>query len=285
MSKLRIALVQMLVGANKAQNLATASSFVAKAKQGGAELVVLPECFNCPYGTSFFPEYAESLTPGNASFDCMAEAARSNGVWLVAGSVPEQFVAPNSEKKLFNSSMIFSPRGELVAVHRKIHLFRINTEAVKFDEGEVLTAGDTPTVVSVNNDVTCGVGICFDIRFPQLALEYVRQGTSFLVYPGAFNMVTGPVHWELLAKARAVDCQQFVLLCSPARDDTASYVAWGHSMVVDPWGTVLAEAGVGEELVFATMDFSTVASTRQRVPALKGTRTDLYAMEWSAARK
>lgn len=275
----------MLVGANKAQNLSTASNYIAKAKSQGAELVVLPECFNCPYGTSFFPEYAEPLKPGNASFDCMAEAARSNSVWLVAGSIPEEVITPDSEKKLFNSSMIFSPLGELVSVHRKIHLFRINTETVKFDEGEVLTGGDSPTVVPISDGVSCGVGICFDIRFPQLALEYVRQGTSFLVYPGAFNVVTGPVHWELLAKARAVDSQQFVVLCSPARDESASYVAWGHSMVVDPWGTVIAEAGVGEEVIFATLDLSTIASTRQKVPALKGTRTDLYAMEWNLARK
>lgn len=281
MSKLRVALVQMLVGANKAHNLASASSFIAQAKQGGAELVVLPECFNCPYGTSFFPDYAEPLTPGNASFDCMAEAARANNVWVLAGSVPE-VASLNSENKLFNSSMIFNPLGELVSIHRKVHLFRINTETVKFDEGEVLTAGDTPTVVSLNADVSFGVGICFDIRFPQLALEYVRQGTSFMVYPGAFNMVTGPVHWELLAKARAVDSQQFVVLCSPARDVTASYVAYGHSLVVDPWGTTIAEAGEGEELIFATMDLSMISTTRQRVPALKGTRSDLYTMKWGA---
>lgn len=274
---MRVALVQMLVGSCKASNLTKAANFISKAKQQGAEFVVLPECFNSPYGTKFFPEYAEPILPGNTSFDCIAEAARINKVWVLAGSIPE---VEESSKKLFNSSMCFNPLGELVAVHRKVHLFRINSETVKFDEAEVLTAGDAPTVVDLGDGVSCGLGICFDIRFPQLSLEYVRRGTTFLVYPGAFNKVTGPAHWELLARARAVDSQQFVILCSPARDETASYVAWGHSMIVDPWGTVIAEAKEGEELLMATLDLTQVSATREKVPALRGTRHDIYDLGW-----
>mmetsp|Transcript_24830 Transcript_24830/g.28914 ORF Transcript_24830/g.28914 Transcript_24830/m.28914 type:complete len:187 (-) Transcript_24830:57-617(-) len=186
--------------------------------------------------------------------------------------------------------MIFNPEGLLVGVHRKVHLFRLNTEAVKFDEGEVLTGGDRATLVPLRipgaDDIIqtalCGIGICFDIRFPQLALHYTKSGSSLMVFPGAFNMVTGPVHWELLAKARAVDSQQHVVLCSPARDESAGYVAYGHSLVVDPWGTVVAQAGAGEELVVCDVDLAQSEVVREKIPALKGTRDDLYELNWKS---
>ena len=157
------------------------------------------------------------------------------------------------------------------------------------DEGEVLTAGDTPTVFEAKkseehstlpDNFKIGVGICFDIRYPQLATYYHQQNTSLLVYPGAFNMVTGPIHWIFAARCRAVDCQQFVAVCSPARDTSAGYVAYGHSAVVDPWGEVLVEAGEGEEIVATDIDFEKLASIRGRLPINAGTRNDLYKLDW-----
>lgn len=277
-SKIRVALCQMLVGSCKQQNIAKAVSMIAAAKRDQqADLVVLPECFNSPYGTKFFPEYAEPIAPGNETFDHISAAARDSQVCVIAGSIPER----QPDGTLYNSSMIFDADGKLMDVYRKIHLFKIHTPALSFDEGEVLTAGSKLSVVRLGSDGPLfGIGICFDIRFPQEAIAYTERGTSFLVYPGAFNMVTGPAHWELLARARAVDNQQFVLLCSPARDEQAGYVAWGHSLVVDPWGNVLAEASEKEETIVCDIDLSLVSSTRDKVPSLKGTRRDLYTTEW-----
>jgi nitrilase len=288
-TKLRIAACQMAVGKDKAANVATALKMIAAAKATHqAQVVVLPECFNCPYGTKYFRDYAEPIpavgttVAGAApSSDCgssvlsMANAAKEHGVWLVAGSIPE--VAGGD---IYNASMTFSPDGTLCGLHRKIHLFKLNTDTVKFDESEVLTAGDAPTVVPTPHG-KIGVGICFDIRFPQLSMFYQTAGTSLLVYPGAFNMVTGPAHWELSARARAVDAQQFVCLCSPARDTSAEYVAYGHTMIVDPWGNVVAKAVEGEEaIVAAEVDMAQCVDIRSKLPTMAGTRNDLYSLSW-----
>jgi predicted amidohydrolase len=314
MPSVRLALCQMAVTAVKAANLAKATSMIAAARaEHNADVVVLPECFSCPYGTKFFPEYAEPIPPVGAGTDqiaaqgahfqsalALSRAAAANGVWLVGGSVPEEVLPsppsaaaapPSGRRTLFNSCMIFSPDGVLRAVHRKVHLFRINTETVKMDEGDVLTAGDSPTVVDVaplpgananaaHAAFSMGVGICFDIRFPLLAAYYHERGTSLLVYPGAFNMVTGPPHWLFAARSRAVDAQQFVAVCSVARDTKADYVAYGHSAIVDPWGDVVAEAGEGEQIVAADVDMQRLASVRARLPITAGVRRDLYQLAW-----
>ena len=139
----------------------------------------------------------------------------------------------------YNTSMVISPRGRLEHTHRKIHLFKINSDTVRMDESEVLSAGCEARVVSLAPEwpgVKMGVSICFDVRFPQLASAYAEQGSSLIVVPGAFNLVTGPAHWHLAARSRAVDTQQHVCMCSPARDVSAGYVAYGHSVVVSPWG-------------------------------------------------
>jgi predicted amidohydrolase len=295
---LRIALCQMAVTADKARNVERAANeIIAAARAKGTSdvktgLVVLPECFNCPYGTKYFGDYAEALP--SLGTDCVnlsateakrfptaaaiAKAAADEKVWVVAGSIPER----DDAGKLYNTSMTFSPDGTLRGLHRKIHLFKINTETVKFDEAEVLTAGNSPTVVEMPEvGLKVGVGICFDIRYPQLAMHYHVQNTNLLVYPGAFNMVTGPAHWELAAKSRAVDGQQFVAVCSPARDASADYVAYGHSLVVDPWGEVVATAEGGEATtVFAELDLGKVKSVRARLPITAGLRGDIYDLQW-----
>ncbi|KAK7198212.1 nitrilase [Novymonas esmeraldas] len=275
-STLPVTLCQMAVTRDKAANVKKAVTMIAEAAKRGSKLAVLPECFNCPYGTKYFGEYSESLAPGNETYDAMSHCAKEHNIWVVAGSIPEK----TADGKLFNSSMTFGPDGALKHIHRKVHLFRINTETVRFDEGEVLTAGDEAAAVTLDEHTKFGVGICFDIRYPLQAWNYTKQGTSFIVYPGAFNMVTGPAHWQLTARARAVDNQQYVLLCSPARDTSAEYVAWGHSMVVDPMGNVLCELDETEGFVDYTMDLSLIADTRNRIPILKGIRDDLYSLDW-----
>ncbi|KJE95623.1 nitrilase [Capsaspora owczarzaki ATCC 30864] len=268
----KIALVQMLCGADKQANLDNAASHIETAADNGAKLVILPECFNSPYGTKFFPEYAEPI-PG-PSTSALAAVAKKRGIYLIGGSIPER-----DQDKLYNTSTVFDTRGELIAKHRKVHLFDIDVPGkIRFQESETLTAGNALTVVETEF-CKIGLAICYDIRFPELALLSVKQGCKFLVYPGAFNMTTGPMHWELLARARAVDNQAFVAVVSPARDVDSGYVAWGHSTVVNPWGDIVAKTDHTPGIVYADIDLSIVDAARSAIPVQFQKRTDMYKVE------
>jgi len=273
---LRVALIQLRVGRDKAANVANAVRLVGAAAAQGARLVVLPECFQTPYGTAFFPEYAE-VVPGGLTSEAMRGAAMEHRVTLVAGSIPEA-----QDGKVFNCSAAWGADGALLGKYRKMHLFRLNTEKVTFDEGETLTAGDRLATFEAHG-LTFGMGICFDVRFAEFALSYNRLGATVLLYPGAFNMVTGPAHWLLHARARAVDTQSYVIMCAPARDpdSVSGYVAYGHSVVVDPWGDVLAEAGEDEEIIYADVDPARVAAVRRQLPIESGRRHDLYGVHFT----
>jgi omega-amidase len=187
----------------------------------------------------------------------------------------------------------FDRNGKMLAKHRKVHLFDIDVPGgIRFKESDALAPGQSLTVfegpkptghgTERTYDVPAlrvGVAICYDIRFPELSMAMTRNGgASLLVFPGAFNMTTGPAHWELLARARAVDNQVFVALCSPARwDEKASYTPWGHSTVVDPWGTVIATTGHAPDLVVVDIDMTRVPQVRTAIPTSKQRRDDVYA--------
>ena len=178
--------------------------------------------------------------------------------------------------------MAWGADGSLLGKYRKMHLFKLNTEQVKFDESETLTAGDRLAEFDANG-LKIGMGICFDLRFGEFALNYNRRGVNVLCYPGAFNMVTGPPHWQLHAKARAVDTQSYVMMCSPARDpdSVSGYVAYGHSIVVDPWGEVLVEAGEDETIVYAEVDLQRITEVKSKLPIDSGRRHDLYSISFT----
>ncbi|CAG5116135.1 unnamed protein product, partial [Candidula unifasciata] len=246
MTKFKLAMVQMAVGMSKSENVAHAVKLISQAASAGANIVTLPECFNSPYGTKHFPEYAEEI-PG-PSTQALAEAAEENSVFVVGGSIPER-----DGDRLFNTCTVFDPRGELVTKHRKVHLFDIDVPGrITFKESEVLSPGNKLTIFQTPY-CSVGVGICYDIRFAEMAQVYASKGCSLLLYPGAFNMTTGPAHWELLQRARALDNQVFVATASPARDASAGYIAWGHSSVVNPWGEVIATTDEAESIVYANI--------------------------------
>ncbi|XP_034036497.1 omega-amidase NIT2 [Thalassophryne amazonica] len=271
MSKFRLAVVQMKVSGVKAENLSAARRLVKEAAGAGSSLVLLPECFNSPYGTSFFAEYSERM-PGEST-QVLSETAKENHVYLVGGSIPEE-----DGGKLYNSCPVFGPDGEMILKHRKIHLFDIDVPGkIRFQESETLSPGNS---LSVFETPFCkvGVGICYDIRFAELAQLYSRKGCQLLVYPGAFNMTTGPAHWELLQRGRALDNQVYVATASPARDETASYVAWGHSTVVNPWGEVISKAGPEEAIIYADIDLQYLADIRKQIPVISQRRDDLYSV-------
>jgi omega-amidase len=193
---MRIALAQLKVVSDKAVNLARARSTIQEAASHGAQLVVLPECFNSPYGTQYFDAYAETLSDG-PSFTCLSQAAKESNVIVVGGSIPER-----THDALYNTCLVFNEHGQLVGKHRKVHLFDIDIPGkITFQESKVLTAGNELTHVDTKYG-RVGIGICYDVRFPEMAMIAARKGCVAMIYPGAFNMTTGPLHWELLARAR-----------------------------------------------------------------------------------
>ncbi|CAO3573461.1 unnamed protein product [Mortierella alpina] len=268
----KLALVQLAVGADKDANLANARTHVLEAASKGANLIVLPECFNSPYGTNYFPEYAESLKEG-PSVKALSAMAKDAKAYLIGGSIPERDL---TDDKVYNTCTVYNPEGELIATHRKVHLFDIDVPGkIRFQESETLTAGKQLTHVDTEFG-KIGVGICYDIRFPEPAMIAARKGCFAMIYPGAFNMTTGPLHWELLQRARAVDNQMYVAACSPARDVSANYHAWGHSTIVGPAGDVIQTTDEKQSIVYADLDLAKMNEFRQSIPLNNQRRFDLY---------
>ncbi|MFE4856180.1 carbon-nitrogen family hydrolase [Streptomyces sp. NPDC056670] len=233
-------------------------------EQRGSDLVVLPELWTVgAFAYERFADEAESLagapagTPVGATVREMSDAARETGVWLHAGSVPER----GADGTLYNTSLVFSPDGELVRSYRKIHRFG-------FDRGEAVLMGAGSQLVTVPlPELTLGLATCYDLRFPELFRGLVDAGAHAFVVPAGWPE-RRRAHWTLLARARAVENQAYVLACGTAGTHAGVEQA-GHSIVVDPWGEVLAEAGAGEEVLTVSLDPARVAETREVFPALK----------------
>ncbi|KAL5728651.1 omega-amidase [Ranunculus cassubicifolius] len=275
-TKFKIALCQLAVTKDKERNIIHARKAIEEAAQKGADLVLLPEIWNSPYSNDSFPVYAEDIDSGgdtSPSTAMLSEVAQRLQITIVGGSIPER-----SGDKLYNTCCVFGKDGKLRAKHRKLHLFDIDIPGkITFKESETLTAGENPTIV--DTDVgRIGIGICYDIRFEELAMLYAARGAHLLCYPGAFNMTTGPLHWELLQRARAADNQLYVATCSPARDPLGGYVAWGHSTLVGPFGEVLATTEHDEAIVIAEIDYSQVDLRRTNLPLGTQKRGDLYQL-------
>ncbi|XP_059610882.1 omega-amidase NIT2-like isoform X2 [Phlebotomus argentipes] len=282
---LRVALLQLKVGKNKEENVSRA---IEKLRSAVAEhgpnsstwtsknknfLCILPECFNSPYGVKYFNEYAETIPDGYTSRE-ISKAAKELGIYLIAGSIPEREAEGSST--LYNTSTIWSPDGEMIGKYRKMHLFDIDIPGqIRFQESETLSPGNSLTTFAID-EAKIGLGICYDIRFEELARLYRNDGCNFLVYPGAFNMTTGPLHWTLLGRARASDTQSFVATVSPARDEASDYVAYGHSSLIDPWAHVLVDAEAPEATVVKDLDFSECEKVRAQIPISRQRREDIY---------
>ena len=266
---MKTALIQMPVIKDKAENLARAAKEVQRAAADGAELAILPEMFCCPYSNASFRANAEEA--GGRIHTAMAEAARKAGLWLVAGSMPEL-----ADGKIYNTSFVFDSSGHQVAFHRKVHLFDIDVQGgQRFFESETLSAGNRATVFDTPFG-RLGLCICFDIRFPELARVMALAGAQAMIVPAAFNLTTGPAHWELAFRQRAVDNQFFTLGVAPARDEEGTYVSYGNSIACDPWGTVIARAGSGEEQLLVELDFSRNEAVRRQLPLLSARRPAVY---------
>lgn len=241
---------------------------------------MLPEFFNSPYSIAEVPQHAETLLPSpptkeqSPTFHALAALAAESRAYLLGGSIPEYVPAT---EKYHNTSLLFSPQGRLLATHRKVHMFDIDIPGkITVRESDALSPGNKITLVDIPPYGKIALAICYDIRFPELATIAARKGCFLLLYPGAFNLTTGPLHWSLQARARAMDNQLYVGLCSPARDMEASYHAWGHSLIVDPNAAVMAEAGEGEETVYADLKVGAIEETRKGIPIYSQRRFDVY---------
>ncbi|WP_077367919.1 carbon-nitrogen hydrolase family protein [Anaerosalibacter sp. Marseille-P3206] len=269
MGKMKVGICQMIVKEDKDENIKRASNMIRNAASNGSDIIVLPEMFNCPYENKYFPMYAEEF-PGKTT-NTLARLSKELGVYIVGGSIPEK-----DNNIIYNTSYIYNREGNLVGKHRKVHLFDIQVEnGIKFKESDTLGYGKEVTVFPTEF-CKIGVAICYDMRFPELIRLMALEGAEVIIVPAAFNMTTGPAHWELLVRTRALDNQVYFIAASPARNQSASYHAYGHSSVVNPWGTVISEADEKECIIYGDIDLELVQRVRRELPLLNHRRTDLY---------
>ena len=263
----KIALCQMLVTPEKEQNMKRAGECIAEAAENGSKVICLPEIWNCPYDVKLFGNYAEPEDGPSVVF--MSSVAKKYGVYLVGGSIPELAETDDDKKgasHVYNTSFVFSPSGEMIAKHRKVHLFDIDIEnGIRFKESDFFSAGDSLTLFDTEMG-KMGLAICFDVRFPEMFREMTRAGAEIIFLPASFNMTTGPVHWELLIKSRALDNQLYLAACASARNENASYLSWGHSCVATPWGELAASADEKESIAYAEIDRRFLKKVRREIP-------------------
>lgn len=269
---LTAALCQMAVLPDKDTNLKTAREMVKQAADQGARLISLPEMFNGSYQPRVMEQNAE-LYPGKTS-DFLASLAQELQITLVGGSIAEK----DRNGRLYNTSFVFGPRGELLARHRKMHLFDIDIPGkVTFQESSVLSAGNDLQIFEVDG-IKAAVIICYDVRFPEIFRILADRNVEVVLVPAAFTIPTGTVHWEITMRTRAIDNQIFLLAISPARVPESDYQPWGHSLIADPWGQISGEAQLAPEIIVRNLDLGRLAEVRAELPLLQHRRTDLYQL-------
>lgn len=203
-----------------------------------AQLIVLPECFLCQIAPNSLKSASEMIPTGFACTQ-LAKTAKELGVFIVGGTIVEK--ESMESDKMFNTVTVWSPEGQLVTKYRKLHSFDVNLPDLQVNESKFCGHGNDLVTFDIGG-FRAGLGVCYDLRFEEMAKLLRLKGCNLLLYPGAFNMITGPVHWEILQRARAIDNQCYVATISPSRNKHQGYVSYGYSMIVDPWGTVLNSA-------------------------------------------
>ncbi len=267
---MNIAALQMVSSTRLAHNLERAHALLAQAAAAGAELAVLPEYF-CLLGQRDTDKLQIQEAFGSGPIqDFLAGAARTFGLWIVGGTLP---LTVGDGSRVRNTSLVFDPTGACVARYDKIHLFRFDNGRERYDESRVLERGDTPVLFELpardGRVWRIGMSVCYDLRFPELYRGYAARGADLLLVPSAFTATTGEAHWELLLRARATENLAYVLAPAQGGQHENGRRTWGHSMLVDPWGKVLAEQAGGEAVVAGTLDAERLAQARQQLPALE----------------
>ncbi len=267
---MKVATVQMVSTADVNANLRQARALLEEAAETGAELAVLPEYF-CLIGHSDADKLAIREPFGVGPLQTfLAEAAHTLGLWIVGGTLP--LTAPQDDR-VYNSSLAFNPQGQCVARYDKIHLFRFDNGREAYDESRVLAAGSTPTTFSLASRDghlwQIGLSVCYDLRFPELYRHYATQGVDLILVPSAFTYTTGAVHWEVLLRARAIENLAFVAAAAQGGTHPNGRRTWGQSVLIDPWGQVLAQRAQEPGVVCAELDCGQLAHHRTQLPALQ----------------
>jgi predicted amidohydrolase len=269
--RIRVACVQMTSRQDKAANLERAESLVARAASTGADVVVLPEKWNLIGSADDYRAAAEPLD-GGPSVEAMSRWARSLGITLVGGSITER---REGREKLSNTSCVFDPEGALVALYRKIHLFDVEVGGQVYRESEAEEPGTEPVVARVE-DWAVGLTVCYDVRFPELYRILALEGAELVTVPAHFTMPTGKDHWHVLLRARAIENQYYVAAAGQVGETLPGKPAYGRSLIVDPWGIVLAQAPDEETVIGSEIDRARLRDIRAKLPSLANRQADAY---------
>jgi len=263
-SLLRVACIQMCSGDDVDANLARAGEWLKQAADQGVELALLPENFAFMSLDDSVRHAIAEPEAGSGILDYLSRRAREYGMTVIGGSVP--LTHPDSGK-IRNACPAFSYRGDLLGVYDKIHLFDVDLENESYRESDTIVAGDTPVLVKVK-DYDIGLSICYDIRFPELYRYYANEGCHILTVPAAFTVPTGMAHWETLLRARAIENQAYVLAAAQWGEHPGGRKTWGHSMMIDPWGDVMAKQEEGEGVIVVDLDMAFLRRIREALPVL-----------------
>ena len=266
---MKVAAIQMVSAIAREANLARAHALLGEAAAAGAELAVLPEYF-CMMGARDTDKLALRETAGAGTVQgFLADAAREFGLWIVGGTLP---LESGDETHVFNSSLAYAPDGERVARYDKIHLFFFDNGRERYDERRVIAPGAQSVCFDLpsrdGHRWRIGMSVCYDLRFPELYRALARQGAELLLVPSAFTRTTGAAHWEVLLRARAIENLAWVVAPAQGGTHENGRQTWGQSMVVDPWGTVVAERAVDEGVVLFEVDAQQIERARAQLPAL-----------------
>jgi deaminated glutathione amidase len=268
---LRAAVVQLNSGDDVERNLETAERLVRAAAADGAELVGLPEKWNLLGSGKALLAGAEPLDGPNLS--AARSWARELEIHLVCGSIAER---AEGEEPLFNTSVLVGPEGADLAVYRKIHMFDVEVGGVSYRESEYERGGEEIVIATVADGARIGLTVCYDLRFPELYRILAVRGARVIAVPSAFTFPTGRDHWEVLLRARAIENQAFLIAPNQVGEAPPHYRSWGHSAIVDPWGTLLAVAPDEECFVAAELDFAAQDEVREKLPSLANRRPQTY---------
>jgi deaminated glutathione amidase len=269
---MRVAAVQLNSTEDKDRNIATADRLTRAAAADGATLVLLPEKFNVLGTHEGYLRGAETLQSGQA-VDWARSTARELGIDLVAGSIVER---REGREKLGNTSIHFGPDGEIKAVYRKIHMFDVVVEGKEYRESESEEAGDEIVISEARDGLPLGMTVCYDLRFPELYRILAVKGARVLLVPAAFTKVTGQAHWEILLRARAIENQAFVIAADQIGVSPPDNESYGGSMIVDPWGEILARAPDEETFIAADLDLARQDEVRDKLPSLANRMPGAY---------
>ena len=272
MNKIKIASLQTKVYEDKYESIERLAELIASGAADGADIISLPEMWNCPYQTENFPVYAEPEQ--GDSWLALSTIARKNSVYVVGGSIPEL----GDDGKVYNTSYVFDRNGRQIGKHRKVHLFDIFAHGEQvFRESDTLTGGDSFNVFETEW-CSMAVNICFDIRFPESSRIPALKGAKVIFNPASFNMTTGPAHWELSFRQRAIENQIYMVGTAAAQDPSAGYIGYGHSIITDPWGRVLMQMDEKEGSNITEIDLDYIDEVRSKLPLMSARRRDIYSL-------